>query len=130
VAFEAKGLGFFGDLARWIRAHLQLFWRPCVASIGSSFGGPAQVLASPIGRYTHRVAVANSVIQACDDKHVWFTWTDYRDDGALKTMGLNPDEFIGASCSMPCPTASIASVTLDSSPMAIERKGWPSVARS
>jgi hypothetical protein len=57
------------------------------------FGGPAQVLAY-LGRYTHRVAIANNRIQACDDEHVWFTWKDYRDDGALKTMGLKPDEFI------------------------------------
>jgi Putative transposase len=57
------------------------------------FGGPAQVLAY-LGRYTHRVAIANSRIQACDDKHVWFTWKDYRDDGAVKTMSLKPDEFI------------------------------------
>ena len=47
------------------------------------FGGPAQVLAY-LGRYTHRVAIANSRIQACDDEHVGFTWKDYRDDGAVK----------------------------------------------
>ena len=57
------------------------------------FGGPAQVLAY-LGRYTHRVAIANSRIQACDDDHVTFTWKDYRDDGAVKTMSLKPDEFI------------------------------------
>ena len=57
------------------------------------FGGPAQVLAY-LGRYTHRVAIANSRIQACDDEHVRFTWKDYRDDGALKIMSLKPDEFI------------------------------------
>ena len=40
------------------------------------------------------LVLPNSRIQACDDKHVWFTWKDYRDDGALKTMNLKPDEFI------------------------------------
>ena len=45
------------------------------------FGGPAQVLAY-LGRYTHRVAIANSRIQACDDDHVAFNWKDYRDGGA------------------------------------------------
>ena len=49
------------------------------------FGGPAQVLAY-LGRYTHRVAIANSRIQACDDDHVAFTWKDYRHGGAAKTM--------------------------------------------
>ena len=72
--------------------------RPCIASIGSftprsRFGGPAQVLAY-LGRYTHRVAIANSRIQACDDDHVAFAWKDYRDGGAVKTMCLKPDEFI------------------------------------
>jgi hypothetical protein len=57
------------------------------------FGGPAQVLAY-LGRYTHRVAIANSRIQACEDDHVAFTWKDYRDGGAVKTMRLKPDEFI------------------------------------
>jgi hypothetical protein len=57
------------------------------------FGGPAQVLAY-LGRYTHRVAIANSRIQACDDDHVAFAWKDYRDGGAVKTMCLKPDEFI------------------------------------
>ena len=55
------------------------------------FGGPAQVLAY-LGRYTHRVAIANSRIQACDDDHVAFAWKDYRHDGAVKTMRLKPDE--------------------------------------
>ena len=57
------------------------------------FGGPAQVLAY-LGRYTHRVAIANSRIQDCDDDHVAFAWKDYRDGGAVKTMCLKPDEFI------------------------------------
>ena len=39
------------------------------------FGGPAQVLAY-LGRYTHRVAIANSRIQDCDDNHVAFAWKD------------------------------------------------------
>ena len=47
-----------------------------------------------LGRYTHRVAIANSRIQACDDEHVGFAWKDYRQDGAVKIMKLEPDEFI------------------------------------
>jgi hypothetical protein len=99
AAFDAKGLGFFGDLAYLADpaaffAHLaavrRLDW---IVYAKKPFGGPAQVLAY-LGRYTHRVAIANSRIQACDDDHVRFTWKDYRDDGAVKTMSLNPDEFI------------------------------------
>ena len=56
------------------------------------FGGPAQVLA--LGRYTHRVAIANSRLVALDEDHVAFTWKDYRQNGATKIMKLKPDEFI------------------------------------
>ena len=99
AAFDAKALGFFGDLA-----HLTdpsafaacLAAAQCVNWIVYSkkpFGGPAQVLAY-LGRYTHRVAIANSRIQDYDDDHVAFAWKDYRDGGAVKTMCLKPDEFI------------------------------------
>ena len=57
------------------------------------FGGPAQVLAY-LGRYTHRVAIANSRVKAFDDDHVAFTWKDYRQNGTEKIMRLKPDEFI------------------------------------
>ena len=57
------------------------------------FGGPAQTLAY-LGRYTHRVAIANSRLVAIEDDHVAFTWKDYRQDGAVKVMRLAPDEFI------------------------------------
>ena len=45
-------------------------------------------------RYTHRVAIANSRLVACDDNEVAFTWKDYRHDGVKKIMRLKPDEFI------------------------------------
>ena len=57
------------------------------------FGGPAQALAY-LGRYTHRVAIANSRLVAIEDDHVAFTWKDYRQDGAVKVMKLAPEEFI------------------------------------
>ncbi len=52
--------------------------------------------ASPrhLGRYTHRVAIANRRIKACDDNHVAFTWKDYGHEGAVKMMRLTPDEVI------------------------------------
>jgi Putative transposase/Transposase zinc-binding domain len=99
AAFGAKGLGFFGDLAYLadpsaFAAHLADARRAdWIVFAKKPFGGPAQVLAY-LGRYTHRVAIANSRIQACDDEYVRFTWKDYRDDGAVKTMSLKPDEFI------------------------------------
>lgn len=59
------------------------------------FGGPDQVLAY-LGRYTHRVAIANSRIVAVDDDHVAFRWKDYRRHGhdREKIMQLHPHEFI------------------------------------
>jgi hypothetical protein len=56
-------------------------------------GGPAQVLAY-LGRYTHRVAIANSRLVGLADGQVSFTWKDYRHDGKTKVMTLEADEFI------------------------------------
>ena len=57
------------------------------------FGGPRQVL-DYVGRYTHRVAIANQRLLAIDDGHVRFRWKDYRDGHQQKTMTLAADEFI------------------------------------
>ncbi len=59
------------------------------------FGGPEAVLAY-LSRYTHRVAIANSRLVACDDTKVAFKWKDYRAEGAArcKIMTLAPFEFI------------------------------------
>ena len=57
------------------------------------FGGPAQVLAY-LGRYTHRVAIANSRFVSLTDDTVAFRWKDYRHHGKSKIMALNPHEFI------------------------------------
>ena len=57
------------------------------------FGGPAQVLAY-LGRYTHRVAIANSRLVGLDETHVAFTWKDYRAAGTTKIMRPNAEEFI------------------------------------
>jgi hypothetical protein len=98
-AFDAGDLNFFGDLTPLadpasLRAHLakmrRLDW---VVYAKKPFGGPAQVLAY-LGRYTHRVAIANSRLVALDDDQVAFTWKDYRQNGAAKIMKLAPSEFI------------------------------------
>jgi len=57
------------------------------------FGGPEQVLGY-LGRYTHRVAIANSRIVGFEDGQVSFTWKDYRQGSKTKTMTLDADEFI------------------------------------
>ena len=57
------------------------------------FGGPEQVLAY-LGRYTHRVAIANSRLISAADDHVAFRWKDYRHHGRSKVMTLAAHEFI------------------------------------
>jgi len=99
AAFNAGALHFFGDLASvaeldafagCIKAMRRINW---VVYAKRPFGGPAQVLAY-LGRYTHRVAIANSRLIALDDDHVAFSWKDYRQNSASKIMKLRPDEFI------------------------------------
>jgi len=57
------------------------------------FAGPEQVIAY-LGRYTHRVAIANDRLVALEDDHVSFRWRDYRDSARCKTMRLEAVEFI------------------------------------
>ena len=57
------------------------------------FGSPEHVLAY-LGRYTHRVAIANSRLVSADDSSVVFRWRDYRHGNAPRHMSLDPDEFI------------------------------------
>jgi hypothetical protein len=99
ATFDGHKLGFFGDLAhladpKAFATHLAATRRvDWIVYCKKPFGGPAQVLAY-LGRYIHRVAIANNRIQACDDEHVAFAWKDYRDRGSVKTMRLTPGEFI------------------------------------
>ncbi len=98
-AFVAGKLRFFGKLANLAEpaafaerlGQLQrLNW---VVYAKQPFGGPQQVLAY-LGRYTHRVAIANSRLISLADGKVRFTWKDYRADGKTKVMTLDADEFI------------------------------------
>jgi hypothetical protein len=57
------------------------------------FAGPEQVLAY-LGRYTHRVAIANSRLTGLHDGQVRFTWKDYRHQGKTKAMTSAACEFI------------------------------------
>jgi hypothetical protein len=99
AAFESGDLGFFGELAdlaepvtftRRLRALRRVEW---VVYAKPPFGGPAQVLAY-LGRYTHRVAIANSRLIGVTDSQVAFRWKDYRHHGKAKVMTLAADEFI------------------------------------
>src|SRR3954466_4445597 len=99
AAFDAGRLAFFGALAGL--ANTAVFAR-CVAGLRRvewvvyakrPFAGPAAVLAY-LGRYTHRVAIANSRLIALAGDRVSFRWRDYRHHNKNKVMTLAADEFI------------------------------------
>jgi hypothetical protein len=98
-AFDAHSLKFFGDMAgltepaafaRLLARARRLDW---VVYAKPPFGGPEQVL-SYLGRYTHRVAIANSRLISMDGDRVTFRWQDYRHRGKTKVMTLDAHEFI------------------------------------
>ena len=99
TAFSTGRLNFFGDLAglnrpdsfaRRLRKLRRVEW---VVYAKAPFGGPAQVL-NYLGRYTHRVAIANSRLVNVTDHDVAFRWRDYRQHGKAKIMTLKAHEFI------------------------------------
>ncbi len=57
------------------------------------FGGPDHVFRY-LGRYTHRVAIANHRLVKHDDDRVTFKVKDYTDDGKRKLVTLAAEEFI------------------------------------
>ena len=78
------------DPAARLDAVAEIKW---VVNAKPPFAGPEQVLGY-LGRYTHRVAIANSRLVGFEDGQVSFTWKDYRQDGKIKVMTLEADEFI------------------------------------
>jgi len=98
-AFQAGALIFRGSLidlnnakrfAEHLRAARGIDW---VIYAKRPFGGPEQVL-DYLGRYTHRVAIANSRLTQIGDSTVSFGWKDYRHHDRRKVMTLNAHEFI------------------------------------
>jgi hypothetical protein len=57
------------------------------------FGGAEQVFRY-LGRYSHRVAIANSRLLSLVDGQVTFAYRDYADDHRTKSMTVTADEFI------------------------------------
>jgi len=101
TAHHAGQLQFFGthqhladpkDFASHLVPLRQIDW---VVYAKRPFAGPEAVLAY-LSRYTHRVAIANSRLIACDERGVTFKWKDYRAKRhhRYKTMTLATPEFI------------------------------------
>jgi hypothetical protein len=99
AAHKAGHLKFFGQYAALADAQaFATYLAPLrrtewVVYAKRPFGGPQAVLAY-LSRYTHRVAIANSRLIACDRANVTFRWKDYRADGRQKVMTLATGEFI------------------------------------
>jgi hypothetical protein len=99
AAFDEGRLEFFCELAALAKpaafaALLKpLRKAPWVVYAKHPFGGPAKVL-EYLGRYTHRVAIANSRLVDVTDGRVSFLWKDYRHHDKRKAMTLDADEFI------------------------------------
>jgi len=98
-AHAAGRLVFFSDLAglaepaAFARHLAPLRRAKWVVYAKRPFGGPEQVLAY-LGRYTHRVAIANSRLLGIEDGRVRFRWKDYRHHDKQKVMALEAGEFI------------------------------------
>lgn len=99
TAFETGALRFSGALAA-LAGPTAFAERLCglrgfewVVYAKRPFAGPGQVLAY-LGRYTHRVAIANSRLTGITDGHVSFTWKDYRHHGETRIMTLTANEFM------------------------------------
>lgn len=98
-AFEAGELRFFSSLERlhdpgafrhYLDPARQVNW---VVYAKPPFAGAEQVL-EYVGRYTHRVAIANNRIVDIEDGKVRFRWKDYRNENQQKVMTLDAGEFI------------------------------------
>jgi len=99
AAYKAGRLRFsgtldgFGDAHAFAVAIRQLRRKSWIVYAKPPFGSPEHVLAY-LGRYTHRVAIANSRLVSADETSVVFRWRDYRHGNAPRLMSLDPHEFI------------------------------------
>jgi hypothetical protein len=99
AAFQKGQLRFFGSLeplatapafTHYLQPLRQAEW---VVYAKPPFGGPQQALAY-LGRYTHRVAIANQRLLALEDGQVSFQWKDYRHHNRSRRMTIPADEFL------------------------------------
>jgi Putative transposase/Transposase zinc-binding domain len=99
TAFDAGGIVFHGELvglrdpsefAQYLKPLANIPW---VVLAKRPFAGPSQIL-EYLGRYTHRVAIANGRLLACHDGRVSFRWKDYRAQNKSKAMTLDANEFM------------------------------------
>jgi hypothetical protein len=92
--FRAK---YVAELAKSIKLDKELrenlFKKEWVVFAKRPFGSPKTVV-EYLGRYTHKIAISSHRILKVDDENVTFSYKDYRQNGAKKTITLTNDEFI------------------------------------
>jgi hypothetical protein len=71
----------------------ELYKQPWVVFAKRPFDSPHSVI-EYLGRYTHKVAISNHRLQKMENGKVDFTYKDYRQGAATKTMQLDGMEFI------------------------------------
>jgi hypothetical protein len=89
----AGGTEHLRDAAQWHTFVDALFQQDWVVYAKPAFGGASAVLRS-LGRYTHRVAISNHRLLACDGDQVTFQWKDYARGNQWRTMTLSAIEFL------------------------------------
>jgi hypothetical protein len=98
-AFQRGQLHLSGNLAllaqpkifaSWLRP---LFRKDWIVYSKPPFGGPEYVL-QYLGRYTHRVAIANHRLVSSEDGQVTFRWRDSAHNNEQKLLTLSLDEFL------------------------------------
>ena len=97
-AYEMGEIVFFNEAVKFevsdnfLSLVDSLYRREWVVFCKKPFKSPAHVV-KYLGRYTHRVAISNSRIQAFDGQTVSFSWKDYKDGNKRKVMTLDATEF-------------------------------------
>ena len=86
----APRLGSGADVSRLLRQAARRQW---VVYSKRPFAGPEQVL-SYLGRYTHRIAIANERIVSMDGGDVTFAYKDRADGDQRKLMTLPAESFL------------------------------------
>lgn len=98
-AYDRQQLTFPGRLqdlatpATWRQFLTPLYRRDWVVYSKATFDHTGQVL-DYLGRYTHRVAIANHRLVKLENGQVTFSWRDRNDDNSKKLMTLAAEEFI------------------------------------
>jgi hypothetical protein len=82
-----------GDPRAFQQLLQQLYSHNWVVYAKRPFGGAVQVFRY-LGRYSHRVAIANSRLVSMDHDRVSFRWKDYADNHRVKVMTLAAEEFL------------------------------------